>query len=302
KLERSRLTDFYSMRIHMPDGGKVPLQSVANIDFGPGFSTITRTDGQRRIAVSAEVDSKQANSQEIFTDLGSGFFRDLQSQYPGLHISLQGEKKNMRDSFASLKVTFPLAVIGIFVIIATIFRSYIQPLVILVTVPFGIIGAIVGHLVFGYTLSMMSMFGMVALTGVVVNDAIVLIERINENLAEGMNFFEAIKQGGQRRFRAILLTSFSTVGGLAPLIMETDMQAKFLIPMALSLAAGVTFATALTLVLIPSLLAIVNDLRRTVVRIRTGAWPTREEVEPAAGRRENILYKPAILATSEIEK
>ncbi len=299
-LERSRLADFYNMRIRLSDGGEVPLQSVANIDFGPGYSTITRTDGQRRIAVTAEVDPRRANSQEIFADLSKGFFPELQSRHPGLHISLQGEKKNMRDSFASLKVTFPLAVLGIFVIIATIFRSYIQPLVILVTVPFGIIGAIIGHLVFGYTLSMMSMFGMVALTGVVVNDAIVLIERINENLAAGIGFFEAIKQAGSRRFRAILLTSLSTVGGLAPLIMETDMQARFLIPMALSLAAGVTFATILTLVLIPSLLAIVNDLRRTVVRVRTGFWPSREEVEPASRRRRHNGSRPDVAAISKI--
>ena len=289
--ERQRLTDFYAMRIRTADGTEVPLLSVADIEFAPGYSTITRTDGLRRIAVTAEVDPKRANSQEVFADLGKGFFSELQSRYPGLHISLQGEKKNMRESFGSLKVTFPLAVVGIFVIIATIFRSYIQPIVILFTVPFGIIGAVFGHLVLGYSLSMMSMFGMVALTGVVVNDAIVLIERVNENLAEGMEFFEAIKQGGRRRFRAILLTSLSTVGGLAPLIMETDMQAKFLIPMALSLAAGVTFATVLTLVLIPSLLAIVNDLRRTLMWIQTGSWPTREEAEPASRRRLN-RYQP----------
>ncbi len=286
--ERRRLSDFYSMRIRTADGTLVPLVSVADITLASGYSTITRTDGRRRIAVTAEVDPKRANSQEIFADLGAEFFPDLKARYPGLHISLQGEKKNMRESFGSLKVTFPLAVVGIFVIIATIFRSYIQPVVILFTIPFGIIGAIFGHLFLGYSLSMMSMFGMVALTGVVVNDAIVLIERINGNLAEGMEFFEAVKLGSRRRFRAILLTSLSTVGGLAPLIMETDMQAKFLIPMALSLAAGVTFATVLTLVLIPSLLAIVNDLRRVVVRLRTGLWPTREEVEPAAHRRLNL--------------
>ncbi len=283
--ERRRLSDFHNMRIRTADGTEVSLLSVADIEFAPGYSTITRTDGQRRIAVTAEVNPKQANSQEVFADLGTEFFPELKKQYPGLYISLQGEKKNMRESFGSLKVTFPLAVVGIFVIIATIFRSYIQPVVILFTIPFGIIGAVFGHLVLGYSLSMMSMFGMVALTGVVVNDAIVLIERINENLAEGMDFFEAIKLGGRRRFRAILLTSFSTVGGLSPLIMETDMQAKFLIPMALSLAAGVTFATVLTLVLIPSLLAIVNDLRRALVKIRTGVWPSRAEVEPASRRR-----------------
>jgi multidrug efflux pump subunit AcrB len=289
--ERASLADFKQMRIRTPAGREVPLYSVAEVESGPGYATIVRTDGLRRVAVTADVDSKRANAQEVFADLSSGFFAELENRYPGLHISMQGSKKNMRESFTSLKVTFPLAVLGIFVIVATIFRSYVQPLVILFTVPFGIIGAIIGHLLLGYSLSMMSMFGMVALTGVVVNDAIVLIERINENLAGGMKFFEAVKQGGARRFRAILLTSLSTVGGLAPLILETDMQARFLIPMALSLAAGVTFATILTLVLIPSLLAIVNDCRRLIARIRTGAWPSRESVEPASARRVDRLQK-----------
>ncbi|MCW5208874.1 efflux RND transporter permease subunit, partial [Desulfobulbus sp. US1] len=285
KEERSRLTDFERMRIRTAAGQEIPLLSVAEVDFGPGFSTITRTDGMRRVAVTADVDPKRANSQEVFADLSAGFFHELEAEYPGLRVSQQGSKKDMGESFASLKVGFPLAVLGIFVIVATIFRSYIQPLVILVSIPFGIIGAILAHLLLGYDLSMMSMFGMVALTGVVVNDAIVLIERINENLAEGMSFFNAVVKGGARRFRAVLLTSMSTVGGLAPLILEKDMQAKFLIPMALSLAGGVICATILTLVLIPGLLAIVNDGRRVIGRMRTGVWLEREAVEPAAARR-----------------
>ncbi|MCI5119866.1 MAG: efflux RND transporter permease subunit, partial [Candidatus Electrothrix sp. AUS4] len=286
--ERSRVTDFQQMRIRTSGGQEVPLLSVADMAFGPGFSTITRTDGMRRVAVTADVDSKRANAQEVFADLAV-FSRQLEAQFPGLHVSAQGEKKNMRESFAPLKVTVPLAVLGIFVIVATTFRSYIQPLVILVSIPFGIIGAILSHLALGYDLSMMSMFGMVALTGVVVNDAIVLIERINENLAGGMSFFNAVTKGGARRFRAILLTSVSTVGGLAPLILETDMQAQFLIPMALSLAGGVVGSTVLTLVLIPSLLAIVNDGRRVIGRLQTGIWLEREAVEPAAARRVNQM-------------
>ncbi len=289
--ERSRLADFQQMRIRTPSGREVPLFSVANVESGPGYATIIRTDGLRRVAVTADVDPKRANSQEVFAALAGSYFGQLEARYPGLHVSMQGAKKNMRESFSSLKVTFPLAVLGIFVIIATIFRSYIQPLVILFTVPFGIIGAIIGHLILCYTLSMMSMFGMVALTGVVVNDTIVLIERINENLARHMPFFEAIKAAGERRFRAILLTSLSTVGGLAPLILETDMQARFLIPMALSLAAGVSFATILTLVLIPSLLAIVNDCRRLTHRLQHGVWPSRESVEPASTRRIDRMAK-----------
>jgi multidrug efflux pump subunit AcrB len=205
-------------------------------------------------------------------------------RYPSITVALQGEKKKMRESLSSLYVGFPLAILGIFIIIATIFRSYAQPFVIMFTVPFGIIGALWGHLLLGFDLTIMSMFGIVALTGVVVNDAIVLIERINENLAEGMRFFDAILHGGARRFRAIFLTTLSTVGGLTPLIMETDFQARFLIPMALSIAAGVAFATVLTLLLIPSLLAILNDFRLLVCKWRRGRWLKREEVEPASYR------------------
>ncbi len=292
--ERSRLSDLEKVRIRTKEGNEVPLFSVADFSFSPGFSTITRTDGLRRIAVSADVDSNKANANEIFAELIHNYFPAMKDRYPDLHVALQGEQKKMRESFSSLYVGFPLAVLGIFVIVATMFRSYMQPFVIMFTIPFGIIGSILGHYFMGYDLSIMSIFGMVALTGVVVNDAIVLIERVNENLAEGLSFFEAVRMGGVRRFRAIFLTTLSTVGGLAPMIMETDMQAKFLIPMALSLAAGVAFATLLTLILIPSLLFILNDLRRLVFRLRYGRWPGREEVEPGTTRHHNEMEEDVI--------
>ncbi|PID39494.1 MAG: hypothetical protein CR984_06830 [Proteobacteria bacterium] len=287
--ERSRLSDIERVRIRTAGGLEVPLMSVADITFATGYSTITRTDGMRRVAVSAGVDTSKANTNEIFTELSAAYFPRLKKRYPGLFVSLQGEQKKIRESFGSLIIGFPLAVLGIFIVIATMFRSYAQPFVILFTVPFGIIGAVFGHLLLGYDLSMMSMFGMVALTGVVVNDAIVLIECINENLASGMPFFDAIIKGGARRFRAIFLTTLSTVGGLTPLILETDLQAKFLIPMALSIAAGVAFATVLTLVLIPGMLAILNDLRLLSHRIRHGRWPRRLDVEPARHRHRDPL-------------
>jgi multidrug efflux pump subunit AcrB len=287
--ERSRLSDLDQVRIRTRAGFEVPLMSVADVSFTPGYSTITRTDGMRRVAVSAGVDTNKANANEIFAELSANYFPDLKKRHPGLFVDLQGEQKKMRESFGSLFIGFPLAVLGIFVVIATMFRSYAQPFVILFTVPFGIIGAVLGHLLLGYDLSIMSIFGMVALTGVVVNDAIVLIERVNENFACGMPFFDAILKGGARRFRAIFLTTLSTVGGLAPLIMETDFQAKFLIPMALSIAAGVAFATILTLVLIPSLLAILNDLRLLAHRFKHGRWPRRLAVEPARDRHTDPL-------------
>ena len=300
--ERSRLSDLARVRIRTAAGFEVPLLSVADIAFAPGYSTITRTDGMRRVAVSAGVDTSKANANEIFAELSANYFPQLKQRHPGIFVGLQGEQKKMRESFGSLFIGFPLAVLGIFVVIATMFRSYAQPFVIMFTVPFGIIGAVFGHLLLGYDLSIMSIFGMVALTGVVVNDAIVLIERVNENFACGMPFFDAILKGGARRFRAIFLTTLSTVGGLAPLIMETDFQAKFLIPMALSIAAGVAFATILTLVLIPSLLAILNDLRLLVHRLKHGRWPRRLAVEPASRRHvDPLVQEPGPLPSPSVD-
>jgi len=290
--ERSRVSGIENMRIRTPNGFEIPLTSVANLSYEPGYSTITRTNGLRRVAVSAGVDTNKANANEIFAELSNGFFPQLGKDYPSLSVALQGEQKKMRESFSSLAIGFPLAVLGIYIIIATMFRSYMQPFVILFTVPFGIIGAVFGHILMGFQLSMMSIFGMVALTGVVVNDAIVLIERINENISQGMGFFDAIIKGGARRFRAIFLTTLSTVGGLTPLILETDLQARFLIPMAISIAAGVAFATVLTLVLIPSLLAILSDFRLFLFWIRKGYWPKRMAMEPAVDRHVDLLNPP----------
>jgi multidrug efflux pump subunit AcrB len=293
--ERSRISNLEHVRIRTQSGMEVPLYSVAEASFSPGYSTITRTDGMRRVTVSAEVDSNRANANEVIMALNAGdddsgnYFDELKIRYPGLNVSLQGEQKKMQESFGSLFIGFPLALLGMFIIIATVFRSYLQPLVIMFTVPFGVVGAIMGHLLMGFDLSIMSIFGIVALSGVVVNDAIVLIERINTNLADGIPFFEAIRKGGVRRFRAVFLTSLSTVGGLMPLILETDLQAQFLIPMALSVAAGVAFATVLTLVLIPSLLVILNDQRCLWHLARRGHWPSREQVEPASERNLNLM-------------
>ena len=279
--ERTSLGDFEQIRIRSPYGFEVPFSAVADVDYGPGPSVINRTDGLRRIRVTAQVDSKVANSSEIVKSLERGFFDNLRQAHPAIKISLQGEQENLRDALGSIYIGFPIAIVGIFIIIATVFRSYVQPLVILFTVPFGFIGAILGHLALGFDLSIMSIFGTVALAGIVVNDAIVLIECINTNIAKGLPFYEAVCRGGVRRFRAIFLTTISTIGGLTPLILENDFQAQILIPMAIAVAAGVGFATLLTLLLIPSLMCVLNDLRRLMHRLLQGTWPTPEEVEPA---------------------
>ena len=279
--ERSAFASLDSFRIRTSDGHEFPLMSVADVTYEPGYSSISRANGLRGIQVSAKLDFKKVNAGEILSELSTNYFPVLKQQYPDLIISVEGDQKENSEAFGSLAIGFPLALLGIFVVIATIFRSYVQPFIIMFTVPFGIIGAILGHLILGYNLSIMSAFGMVALTGVVVNDAIVLIDRINRNLAEGMPFFDAVEKGGARRFRAIFLTTVSTVGGLLPLILETALQAQMLIPMAISIACGVLFATLLTLILIPALFSILNDIRMFFHKMRRGAWPTREEVEPA---------------------
>lgn len=288
--ERRNLERIKNVRIRTPQGQEVPFFTVADVDYGRGLASITRVDGKKRIAVTAEVSTSSNNSADtILADMDANFFPQFYARYPGLFISFEGAKKDSRDAIGSLFVYFPMALIGIFLIIASVFRSYLQPMVIMFTIPFGIVGAIYGHLLLGYILTIFSIFGFVALAGVVVNDAIVLIERVNTNLAAGLPFFQALVKGGARRFRPIMLTTISTVGGLTPLILEKDMQARILVPMAISIASGVFFATILTLVLIPCLLGILNDLRRIAFGIRHGHWPTREEVEPAVTRNLDLL-------------
>ena len=304
KEQRRLLSDVENMRIRTQQGSEIPLLSVADITIERGYNTINRKDGKRRLRILAEVKHGVANANDILNEMQYSaqsaevadadasaaldqtkpFFVRMKEKYPDITFSLEGEKADNRESLASLAVTFPLAMLAIFMVLATIFRSYIQPLVIMFTIPFGIIGAVLGHFVMGFNLSMMSFFGIVALTGIVVNDAIVLIEGINHNLASGMKFKDAIVEAGKRRFRAVMLTTFTTCGGLMPLILETDFQAQFLIPMAISIAAGVMFATVLTLLVIPSLLCILNDLRGLLHYLFKGEWLEREQVEPATYR------------------
>ena len=278
--ERRTFESVRQMMVTTSKGARVPLGEIANIDIKPGYASITRTDKKRELTVSADVDSAQIVASDVVKELESGFLESVKERWD-VDVELKGEAEQDRKSFGSLAIWFPLAVLTIYMIVATMFSSYLQPLIIMTTVPFGIIGAIFGHLIMGIHLSMFSVFGMVALTGVVVNDAIVLIDRINYNIKQGTPFMEAIVQGGTRRFRAVILTSVTTVGGLLPIIVETDPAAQTMIPMGVSLASGITFATVLTLLLVPTLMVILNDARCALFRIAKGRWPQREEAEPA---------------------
>lgn len=274
EADRRSLADLEGLRIRTAQGGEIPLARAAWIEGGSGFSEINRTARKRVINVTASVDSRQANAGEILVDLKSGLLAELAADYPGLSFNLEGEEKERRDSLGSMKDGFLLALVGIYALLAIPFRSYSQPLLIMAAIPFGIVGAVLGHLLMGYNLSILSIFGIVALSGVVVNDALLLIDRINGGRREGTPMYEAVMAAGQRRFRPILLTSLTTFFGLAPMILETSVQARFLIPMAISLGFGILFATAITLVLVPTLYLILEDLR--------GLVGLQDTFEPAA--------------------
>ncbi len=278
--ERSYLSILNQVRIRTAQGYEIPLFAVADVDFTPGFASITRVDGMRRVVVTADIDTTKANSQEIIGDLASNYLPSLQRKYPGLIWSFEGPQQSSRDALGSLKVGFPVALLGIFLIISSIFHSYSQPLLVMLTIPFGIIGALIGHLLFGQTVTLMSFFGIVALSGVVVNDAIVFVDCFNANLGAGNDFISSLLQAGKRRFRAIFLTTATTFGGLIGLLFTRDMQAQFLKPMAISLAFGLVFATMITLLFLPITIGVLNDIRRVFYIIKKRRLPTAEEVEP----------------------
>jgi len=259
--DRSHLWNLESLRVRLANGGELPLARAATVEPGRGFDSINRTDRKRVINVTASVDDRQANAEEILAELKSTLLVDLAADYPGLSFNMEGEAKELKDVMDSMKRGYLLAMFGIFALLAIPFRSYSQPLLIMVAIPFGVVGAVLGHLLMGYSLSIMSVFGIVALSGVVVNDSLLLIDYVNTRRRAGDDLREALLQAGRRRFRPILLTSLTTFFGLTPMILETSMQAKFLIPMAISLGFGIMFATGITLLLIPALYMVLEDIR-----------------------------------------
>jgi multidrug efflux pump subunit AcrB len=213
--------------------------------------------------VTADVDQAQTTGNKVLTDL-EPLTEDLEAQYAGLQIQYAGNKREAAKSFGSLRRDFVIALAIIYVMLAGLFKSYVQPLVVLAAVPFGLIGAIGGHFAMGYPMTVLSMIGLVALTGIVVNDSLILVDFINNERLAGKSTYEAVISAGRRRLRPILLTSLTTILGLAPLMTETSFQARFLIPMAISISFGLAFATVLTLILVPSIFLIVDDIIRGV--------------------------------------
>ncbi len=258
---RRHLSALFNMWIKTPDGERIPLKKAATIKEVRAYNVINRVNRLRVMNITASVDEKIANSEEILNDLKLGLIKRLQDELPGLKISLEGQSRASFEAMTSMKHGFVVALFIMYLSLAIPFRSYFLPIIVMSSIPFGIVGAIFGHLLLGYNLSIMSLFGMVALSGVVVNDSLLLLDYGRRLRNKGYSPSEAILLAAKRRFRPIILTSLTTFFGLSPLILEKSVHAKFLIPMAISLAFGILFATFVTLILIPVIYLITQDLK-----------------------------------------
>jgi multidrug efflux pump subunit AcrB len=264
---RRRISDLESMYVSAGNGVMIPFREVARMTEGTGYATIRRVDQRRSVTVTADVDDTVTNANKVIAALSRDFPRII-SEHPGVRLEFGGQQLETRKSFGSLGRGFVIAIILVYVILAGLFRSYIQPVIIMVAIPFSIIGAVIGHWVMGYPLTFLSMIGLVALVGIVVNDSLLMVAFINNRRREGAGVSEAVIESAKGRLRPIVLTSATTVLGLAPLLLEQSFQAKFLIPMGISISFGLIFSTVLTLVAVPGFYMIVDDVKRTGI----GAW------------------------------
>jgi multidrug efflux pump subunit AcrB len=262
KLPEEQREDIHNLEdliIRTPSGAEVPLLDVADLKKDTAFSRISRRDGRRAIRVSMDIEPKRAISQ-VITSVRDEALPELRGDYPGITWIFEGSDAEMRRATTTLWGYFGLALAVIYSLLAIAFRDYMQPLIVLVAIPFGIVGAVLGHIWLGYDISIVSLMGVIALSGVVINDSLIMIDFANRRRKENASPFEAISQAGVRRFRPILLTTLTTFGGLMPLIFEKSLQAQYIIPMAISLGFGILFSTTIILVLIPCLYLILEDL------------------------------------------
>lgn len=249
--ERGSLVDFREIRVRTNEGEERPITELAEVNLSRGFSEINRVDQMRSITISADLDETTANADLIITELQQAFVPEMTQRFPDVGIRWEGQREQSNESVGSLMVGFGIAILAMYVLLVLQFRSYVQPILILAIVPFGMIGAVWGHAVMDIPLTLFSMFGLVALSGVVINDSIVLIDFINTRVRAGNGITESLLQAGERRFRPIILTSLTTIAGLIPLMLERSFQAQLMIPMAASLAFGLMLATFLVLILVP---------------------------------------------------
>ena len=298
---RETLGQLETMRIKTLDGKEIPLSEVADYTIDRGIVDIKHFNGSREIAVEAELEDPNSSPVNIINALRDSTLIDLKSKYPSLAYEFGGQQQRSSQSQESLKFALPIMLFVIVLLITLTFRSLSQSLLVMSLIPLGLFCAVFGHFFADKPVSLLSLWGILALSGVIINDAVVLVSKFNSNLQEGMSMPDAVYNAGISRFRAILLTTVTTVAGLAPLIMETSFQAQFLIPMAVSVAYGIGFGTFVILLIFPVILLVVNDIRRMIVYTKRWVshkwkgyegevvYPSSEEVEPA--NRELVRLK-----------
>ena len=279
--DRRSLGDLENMRIRTPAGGEVPFSQVAVVEPGRGFASIRRVDRNRAVNVTASVEASVTSAGQVVADLQARILPEVLANYPGVVYTFEGVQAEQADAVAGLQRGFILALLMIFVLLAVPLRSYVQPIIIMSAIPFGLVGAVWGHFIMGLDVTIMSMFGLVALSGVVVNDSLIMVDFINRKRRLHMDIATAVREAGVNRFRAILLTSLTTFLGLVPLMTSKSFDAAFMVPMAVSLAFGVLFATFITLMLVPTAYLILDDLQRTMRKLfgRTEPVDVEEPVE-----------------------
>ncbi len=262
RSERQSLGNLENMWVRTPDGRELPFAAVADYGLERGYDSIQRVDGRRTIRLTARTDLHVVEPAQIVREVNDDYMPQLRARYPGIDTDIAGSAYEEQVGLTQVLIGFGIALFGIYALMAIPLKSYMQPLIIMGVIPFGIVGAVFGHLLLGLAVSAVSMMGIIALSGVVVNDSLIMVDFVNKAVAEGSNPVDAAIQSGARRFRAIMLTSLTTFFGLIPMVLETSMQAQIVIPMAVSVAFGILFATLITLVLVPSLYVIARDVRR----------------------------------------
>ena len=265
RSERQSLGNLENMWVRTPDGRELPFAAVADYSLERGYDSIQRVDGRRSIRVTARTDLSVVEPAQIIRQVTEDYMPQLRLRYPGIDTDVAGSAYEEQVGLTQILIGFGIALFGIYALMAIPLRSYMQPLIIMGVIPFGIVGAVVGHLLLGLSVSSVSMMGIIALSGVVVNDSLIMVDFVNRAVAGGSNPVDAAIQSGARRFRPILLTSLTTFFGLIPIVLETSMQAQIVIPMAVSVAFGILFATLITLILVPSLYVIARDVQRLVL-------------------------------------
>lgn len=281
RTNRESINDLDEMRIKAPNGQRVPFGEIATYEIKRGEESIRHLDGLREIQVNADLANIKDSPTEILADIKDNVMPQILSKYPTIKASYEGQNREANKLLKSANTTIPVVIFLIYVVIAFTFRSYSQPLLLIIMIPFSIIAVAWGHWIHGFPINISSMLGIIALIGIMVNDGLVLIGKFNSLLVSGMSFNDALYEASRNRFRAIFLTSLTTIAGIAPLLLEKSRAAQFLQPMAISIAYGIFMATILTLIILPIMLSATNSLKVNIKWLKTGNVVEREEVERA---------------------